>query len=94
MEELLKICTENTKALLRLELEIRKRELEEKWLFSSLEKIFIQNRIYHQIEECESWEEVVETIYRELKKYVKTPSDKGKTSPSELVPNSPREARE
>ncbi|MEZ4934230.1 MAG: DNA gyrase/topoisomerase IV subunit A [Saprospiraceae bacterium] len=75
VEELLKICTERTKDLLRQELEIRKHELEEKWLFSSLEKIFIENRIYHEIEECESWEEVIETIYRELRKFVATPSD-------------------
>ena len=75
VEELLKICTERTKDLLRQELEIKKHELEEKWLFSSLEKIFIENRIYHHIEECESWEEVIETIYRELRKYVATPSD-------------------
>ncbi len=75
VEELLKICTERTKDLLRQELEIRKHELEEKWLFSSLEKIFIENRIYHEIEECESWEEVMATIYRELRTYVATPSD-------------------
>ncbi|HFA49126.1 MAG TPA: DNA gyrase/topoisomerase IV subunit A [Bacteroidetes bacterium] len=85
VEELLKICTENTKALLKLELEIKQHELEEKWLFSSLEKIFIQNRIYHQIEECESWEEVMATIYRELKKYVKTPSDKSKKASDERL---------
>ncbi len=78
VENLLRICTENTKDLLRQELEIRKHELEEKWLFSSLEKIFIENRIYHQIEECESWEEVVETIYREMRKYVATPFDPAK----------------
>ncbi len=76
VEELLRISTENTKELLRQELEIKKHELEEKWLFASLEKIFIENRIYHQIEECESWEEVVAVIYRELKKYVVTPSEK------------------
>ena len=75
VEDILHISTENTKDLLRQELEIRKRELEEKWFFASLEKIFIENRIYHQIEECESWEEVIEVIYRELKKYVATPSD-------------------
>lgn len=76
VEELLRISTENSRELLRQELEIKKRELEEKWLFASLEKIFIENRIYHQIEECESWEEVVQVIYRELRKYVITPSEK------------------
>lgn len=75
VEEILRISTENTKDLLRQELEIKRKELEEKWLFASLEKIFIENRIYHQIEECESWEEVIAVIYRELRKYVATPSD-------------------
>jgi topoisomerase-4 subunit A len=80
VEELLRISTDNTRNLLREELEIKKGELEEKWLFASLEKIFIENRIYHEIEECESWEEVVATIYMELRKYVSTPKDyHGKT---------------
>ena len=84
VEDLLKICTENTKELLRMELEIRKKELEEKWFFASLEKIFIENRIYHQIEECESWEEVMETIYREMRKHVATPSDPVKKGDTRL----------
>ena len=78
VEEILKINTQNTKLLLKWELEIKKAALEEKWHFASLEKIFIKNRIYREIEECESWEEVLETIARELKKYVSTPSDKAK----------------
>lgn len=78
VEEILKINTENTKMLLKWELEIKKAALEEKWHFASLEKIFIKNRIYREIEECESWEEVLETIDRELKKYVSTPSDRAK----------------
>lgn len=84
VEEILQISTENTKDLLRQELEIKKKELEEKWLFSSLEKIFIENRIYHQIEECESWEEVIAVIYRELRKYVSTPSENPKDSDKRL----------
>ena len=44
--EMLRISTERTKGLLKLELEIRQRELEEQWHFSSLEKIFIENKIY------------------------------------------------
>ena len=74
--EMLKICTENTKALLKLELEIKKAELEEKWHFASLEKIFIEKRVYREIEECETWEAVIETIDRELQKYIATPKDK------------------
>ena len=80
VEEILQICTEQTKELLRMELEIKKGELEEKLHFASLEKIFIKNRIYREIEECESWEEVIETIDRELKKYVTSPKDKPKKS--------------
>ncbi len=74
VDEILRINTQNTKDLLRQELEIKLAELLEKWHFASLEKIFIENRIYREIEECETWEEVIETIDRELKKYVSTPS--------------------
>jgi len=84
VEEILRISTENTKDLLRQELEIKKHELEEKWLFGSLEKIFIENRIYHQIEECESWEAVIAVIYRELRKYVATPSDQAGSGDNRL----------
>jgi len=75
VNELLKISTENTKQLLKRELEIRKGELEEKLLFASLEKIFIQKRIYRDIEECETWEAVLKVIRKGLKKYVSTPSE-------------------
>jgi topoisomerase IV subunit A len=85
VNELLKMSTFKTKELLRRELEIKKGELEEKWHFASLEKIFIENRIYHEIEECESWEAVLETIDRELKKYVLTPSDKAKANDTRIV---------
>lgn len=74
VDEILKTCTENTKLLLKWELEIKKAELEEKWHMASLEKIFITNRVYREIEECETWEAVIETIDSELKKYVGTPS--------------------
>ncbi|MCE2790032.1 MAG: DNA gyrase/topoisomerase IV subunit A, partial [Saprospiraceae bacterium] len=73
--EILRISTFQTKDLLGQELEIKKGELEEKWHLASLEKIFIENRIYHDIEECESWEEVLKTIDIGLRKYVITPSD-------------------
>ncbi|WP_420386784.1 DNA gyrase/topoisomerase IV subunit A [Roseivirga sp.] len=66
VNEILKINTEQTVELLRQELEIRKGELLEKILFSSLEKIFIENRIYRDIEECETWESVIETIDKGL----------------------------
>lgn len=53
---------DNTLALLRQELLIKKAELEEAWHLSSLEKIFIENRIYNRIEECETFEAIIETI--------------------------------
>ncbi|MGB1121846.1 MAG: DNA gyrase subunit A, partial [Saprospiraceae bacterium] len=63
VSEILRICTEKTKGLLKLELEIERGELEEKWHFASLEKIFIQERIYRDIEECENWEDVIAAIH-------------------------------
>ncbi|PHN03216.1 DNA gyrase/topoisomerase IV subunit A [Flavilitoribacter nigricans] len=84
VEEILRHSTFNTKNLLRQELEIQKAALEEKLHFASLEKIFIENRIYREIEECETWEAVIETIDRELKKYVVGPSEKPKPSDKRL----------
>jgi len=69
VNEILEANTRQTKSLLKRELEIRKGELLEKLLFSSLEKIFIENRIYRDIEECETWEAVIETIDRGLDPY-------------------------
>jgi topoisomerase-4 subunit A len=69
--EILKRNTFHTKELLRLELEIRLAELAEKWHFSSLEKIFIENRIYRDIEECETWEAVLKAIDDGLKPFKK-----------------------
>lgn len=66
VNEILRRNTEQTLDLLKRELEIRKGELLEKLLFSSLEKIFIENRIYRDIEECETWEAVIETIDKGL----------------------------
>ncbi|WP_320019968.1 DNA gyrase/topoisomerase IV subunit A [Labilibaculum manganireducens] len=67
--EILRRAADNTVALLKLELEIRKNELEESWHYASLERIFIENRIYRDIEECETWEEVIETIDTGLKPF-------------------------
>jgi topoisomerase IV subunit A len=69
--DILKYNTQQTVSLLKRELEIRRGELMEKILFSSLEKIFIENRIYRDIEECESWEEVISTIDKGLKPHKK-----------------------
>lgn len=85
VNEMLEISTEQTKQLLGLELKIKLSELEEKWHMSSLEKIFIENRIYRDIEECETWEAVIETIDLGLKKYVSTPSDKATKGDKRIV---------
>jgi topoisomerase-4 subunit A len=55
---------------LKLELEIKLRELEEQWHFASLERIFIENRIYRDIEEEETWEGVISAIDRGLKPHI------------------------
>jgi topoisomerase IV subunit A len=62
VSEILKSSTDQTLHLLKRELQIRKSELMEKILYSSLEKIFIENRIYRDIEECETFDAVIETI--------------------------------
>ncbi len=67
--DILKVNTQQTVDLLTRELEIRQGELKEKLLFSSLEKIFIENRIYRDIEECETWEAVMATIDRGLEPF-------------------------
>ncbi len=69
--EILKHSAFQTKDLLKMELEIKLGELQEKWHFSSLEKIFIENRIYRDIEECETWEAVIEAIDKGLKPFKK-----------------------
>ncbi|MBT63213.1 MAG: DNA topoisomerase [Puniceicoccaceae bacterium] len=67
--DLLYLATEKTRSLLKLELEIQLGELEEKWHFSSLEKIFIEKRIYRRIEEEETWEAVIHTVDVGLEPY-------------------------
>ena len=69
VSEILKVCTQNTLQLLKRELEIELDELENKWHFSSLEKIFIEKRIYRDIEECTTWEAVLEAIDKGLQPY-------------------------
>ncbi|HCN11989.1 MAG TPA: DNA gyrase/topoisomerase IV subunit A [Chryseobacterium sp.] len=71
VSEILKRNTDHTVSLLKKELEIELHELQESWHFSSLERIFIENRIYHDIEEVKSWEEVISTIDKGLKPHTK-----------------------
>ena len=69
--QMLKHSTDHTVELLKLELEIQLNELEEQWHFASLERIFIENRIYRDIEEEETWEGVIKAIDEGLKPHIK-----------------------
>lgn len=71
VNELLKISTQNTLRLLELELKIKQGELQEHWHFASLERIFIEKKVYRKIEEAETWEQVIEFIDKGLKPHVK-----------------------
>ena len=71
VSNILKHSADKAVELLKSELEIRKGELEEEWHMSSLEKIFIEERIYHDIEECETWEAVISAIDKGLDPFKK-----------------------
>ena len=71
ISDILRYNTHATKETLRQEQEIRLQELNAAWHQASLEKIFIENRIYLTIEDCETWEEVLETIDRELQPFAR-----------------------
>lgn len=71
VSQILRMNTDHTVSLLKKELEIELHELQESWHFASLERIFIENRIYHDIEEVKSWEEVISTIDKGLKPHTK-----------------------
>jgi len=68
--EMLKRSTQHTLDLLKSDLEIRLDEFEEQWHFASLERIFIENRIYRDIEEEETWEGVIQAIDNGLKPFI------------------------
>lgn len=70
VSDILKYSTQNTVNLLQRELEIKLNEAKEAWHFSSLEKIFIENRIYLRIEECETWEEIISEIRVGLEPFI------------------------
>jgi topoisomerase IV subunit A len=71
VSEILKRSTHNTVQLLKQDLEIKLDELEAQWHFASLERIFIENRIYRDIEEEETWEGVIAAIDKGLKPHTK-----------------------
>ncbi len=74
--DILEHTTQQTRELLKLELLIKKKELEEKLHFASLEKVFIQQRIYRDIEEAEDFPEVIDLIRAGLEKYFREPDQK------------------
>ncbi len=71
VREILKRSVDQTKALLKRELEIKLEELEQQWHWDSLERIFIEERIYRRIEKSKTWESVLEEIREGLKPFLK-----------------------
>ena len=71
VSEILRRSTDHTVFLLKSELEIQLNELQEQWHFASLERIFIENRIYRLIEEEETWEGVIKAIDDGLQPHIK-----------------------
>ncbi|WP_225036313.1 DNA gyrase/topoisomerase IV subunit A [Winogradskyella sp. SM1960] len=69
--EMLRRSTDNTVQLLKSELEIKLGEFQEQWHFASLERIFIENRIYRDIEEEETWDGVINAIDKGLQPHIK-----------------------
>ncbi|MBC7369215.1 MAG: DNA gyrase/topoisomerase IV subunit A [Undibacterium sp.] len=71
VREILRRSVDKTKTLLQRELEIRLGELEQQWHWDSLERIFIEERIYRRIEKSKTWEEVIGEIREGLKPFLK-----------------------
>ena len=70
VSEMLKISTDTTVSTLKKELEHRLQELENQWHYASLERIFIENKVYRLIEEEETWEGVLQAIDEGIKPYI------------------------
>ena len=72
VNELLKTSVDNTKALLQKELEIRLSELQDKWHYTSLEKIFFEEKIYKELEKKhETWDKVIQAIDKAFTPFIK-----------------------
>jgi topoisomerase-4 subunit A len=71
VKEILQISTKSTVDLIRKELQIRQEELQEQWHYASLEKLFIEHKIYRKIETCETWEDVIAAIDKGLQPFRK-----------------------
>ena len=69
VNDLLKISTSHTVSLLSKELQYKLQTLNDRWHYLTLEFIFIKNKIYRFIEDCESWDSVIDTIFNKLNKY-------------------------
>ena len=69
--EILKKSTEHTRELLKMELEFKREDLENQWHYASLERIFIENRIYRDIEDVETWKGVIKAIFEGLRPFTK-----------------------
>ncbi len=71
VREILRRSVDRTRALLKAELEIKLGELEQQWHWDSLERIFIEERIYRRIEKSKTWESVLAEIREGLQPFVK-----------------------
>ena len=72
VDDVLRYSTEHTKSLLGQELQIRLDELENEWHYSSLEKIFFENKVYKILEkDAESWEEQLKAVFEKMLTYQK-----------------------
>ena len=74
--DILQASVDHTQELLRQELLIKQRELQERWHFASLEKVFIEERVYREIEEAESFDEALAIIGAEMRKHFREPGVK------------------
>ncbi|MBT5012439.1 MAG: DNA gyrase/topoisomerase IV subunit A, partial [Flavobacteriaceae bacterium] len=70
VSEILEKSTDRTKKLLKLELEYKRGDFENQWHYASLERIFIENRIYRDIENVETWEGVINAISEGLQPFI------------------------
>lgn len=70
VSDYLKASTDHSVDLLKAELEIQLKELQEQWHFASLERLFIEHKVYRTLEEAETWESVLENIWEGLKPHV------------------------
>ena len=71
VSEILRRSVDKTVQLLKQELDIKLGELEQQWHWDSLERIFIEERVYRRIEQSKTWESVLAEIHEGLKPFVK-----------------------